>query len=103
MTPRPAAEPIYWVLHEIPAGCWCSYGDVAHKAGLPGHARWVGQLLSKLPGDSTLPWWRVMNSQGRIAFDSNDPRTLRQIEQLANEGLHPVGGRYPAAARWHAT
>ncbi len=100
MSELPAAQRIYLVLDGIPKGCWCSYGDVASKAGLPGRARWVGQILSKLPNDSQLPWHRVMNAQGRIAFDSNDPRTLRQLEQLAHEGLTPVAGRFPVNARW---
>ena len=100
MTELGPAERVYLVLHAIPTGCWSTYGDVALLAGLPRRARFVGQLLSKLPQDSTLPWHRVMNAQGRIAFETNDPRISRQLNDLAQEGLSPISGRFPASARW---
>lgn len=95
-----ASDQIYLVLDGIPSGTWCSYGDVAALAGLAGRARWVGQLLSKLPSDSTLPWHRVMNAQGKIAFPADSPKYLSQHQALSSEGLHPVAGRYPRSARW---
>ncbi len=36
-------------------------------AGLPRNARQVGAVLGNLPDDSTVPWHRVVNSQGRIS------------------------------------
>lgn len=100
MTEISAAERVYLALSAIPSGCWSSYGDIARLAGLPRRARFVGQLLSRLPEGSQLPWHRVMNAQGRIAFTSNDPRIERQLNDLAQEGLSPVNGRFPASARW---
>ena len=60
-----AIQQIYAVIHGVPAGRLCSYGKVAELAGLPGQARYVGRLLSHLPKDTRLPWFRIVNSQDR--------------------------------------
>ena len=41
-----------------------SYGDIAEVAGFPGRSRLVGHLLAG--ADDDLPWWRVVNSVGRL-------------------------------------
>lgn len=87
------AERVYQVLATIPPGCLCSYGEVARLAGLPGRARWVGRLLSQLPGDSTLPWYRVINSQGKISFPSGSERYRRQLSHLVREGSASADGK----------
>ena len=43
-----------------------SYGAVADRAGLPGYARYVGYTLKHLPPESSLPWHRVINSEGSL-------------------------------------
>ncbi|WP_105903464.1 MGMT family protein [Vibrio gangliei] len=63
---------VYFVLRQIPKGKVISYGAVAAMAGYPGYARHVGKLLSNLPKDSTLPWFRVLNSQGQISLKGAD-------------------------------
>jgi len=44
-----------------------TYGQVAALAGLPGHARQVGQALRDSPDGVDLPWQRVINAQGTVS------------------------------------
>nr|WP_298892772.1 MGMT family protein [uncultured Acinetobacter sp.] len=60
------AEQILAVVALIPYGKVASYGQVARLAGLPKHARLVGKVLGNMDDRSTLPWYRVVNSQGKI-------------------------------------
>ncbi len=80
-------ENIWQVVSQIPKGKVTSYGQVATLAGLPGAARLVGNVLSKLPKGSQLPWHRVINSQGKISFAEGSSRYLRQKERLEAEGI----------------
>ena len=63
-----------------------SYGEVAARAGRPGAARAVGNVLARTGG---LPWWRVVRSGGRMAAGHE----ARQSALLAAEGVEVVGGR----------
>ena len=72
---------VYTVIAAIPVGQVASYGDVAKLAGCRNQARWVGRLLSQLPSGSKLPWWRVVNTQGRITcLNSTLARKKLQLE-----------------------
>jgi alkylated DNA nucleotide flippase Atl1 len=55
------------VIRSIPPGCVASYGEIATRAGLPGRARLVGRVLGDFAAPD-LPWFRVLRSDGRIAF-----------------------------------
>ena len=55
------SERLLTVLAQVPPGRVVAFGDLARMAGYPGRARWVGQVLSKLPSTTTLPWHRVVN------------------------------------------
>ncbi|MBB5191452.1 methylated-DNA-protein-cysteine methyltransferase-like protein [Silvimonas terrae] len=58
------------VVLQIPKGKVCTYGAVARLAGFPRNARMVGRCM-----DDGIPWYRVVNSQGRISprgLDGND-------------------------------
>ena len=63
---------IYTVIAAIPAGRVASYGDIAQYAGLQHGARRIGRVLSQLPADSKLPWWRVVTTQGRITCPTGE-------------------------------
>ncbi|MEE8058442.1 MAG: MGMT family protein [Pseudomonadales bacterium] len=78
---------IWQVVRQIPAGKVASYGQVAQLAGLPRAARLVGNVLKKLPEDTGLPWYRVVNSQGRISFPIDSPSYIEQKTRLAAEGI----------------
>ncbi|WP_100751944.1 DNA base-flipping protein [Vibrio salilacus] len=76
---------IFAVIHQIPFGKVTTYGEIAKMAGYPGYARHVGKALSHLPNGSKLPWFRVINSQGRISLQGQDLN--RQRQALIAEGV----------------
>jgi methylated-DNA-protein-cysteine methyltransferase-like protein len=53
---------------QIPYGKVASYGQIAALVGAPRSARQVGKALSGLGSKVQLPWWRVLNSQGKITI-----------------------------------
>lgn len=96
-----SASQVYQVISQIPPGRLCSYGVVASMAGLPGRARWVGRLLSRLPEDSLLPWFRVVNSGGKISFPEGSENHRRQLDSLVAEGSAERSGRvFWRQCRW---
>ncbi|PWI34241.1 hypothetical protein DI392_03750 [Vibrio albus] len=76
---------IFSVIHQIPIGKVTTYGDVAKMSGFPGYARQVGKALSQLPDGSRLPWYRVINSKGKLSLQGEN--MLRQKEKLEKEGV----------------
>lgn len=76
---------VYTVVASIPEGKVTTYGSIARLAGFPYYARHVGTLLSRLPQGSTLPWFRVINSQGKISLTG--PDFIRQRDALLAEGI----------------
>ncbi|MEJ6474695.1 MGMT family protein [Pseudoalteromonas piscicida] len=81
------AEKIFTVIGGIPEGKVASYGQIARLAGYPKHARKVGQLLKNLPAGSSLPWYRVVNSQRRISFPANSAKFDEQKARLEAENV----------------
>lgn len=82
---------VFQILHQTQAGECVSYGEIAKQAGFPGYARQVGYVLKNLPKDTMLPWYRVINAQGRISFAEGTDAYARQKQQLENEGWLVVG------------
>lgn len=80
-------EKIWQVVHRIPPGSVATYGQVARLAQLPGYARFVGRVLKNLPAGTRLPWFRVLNAQGRISFAPDSSQYRRQQELLEAEGV----------------
>ncbi|GAA4103341.1 MGMT family protein [Zhongshania borealis] len=96
-----AAQQFYAVIQAIPEGRLCSYGDIAKLAGLPGQARRVGKLLSQTPSNTKLPWFRVINAQGKISFPMGSDGYQRQLEALIQEGSADASGKvYWRQRRW---
>jgi len=93
MPPAPSsARKIYAVVSRIPKGRVATYGQVAAEAGLPRRARLVGYALRVLPDDTSVPWHRVVNAQGRIS-----PRgDVLGHEELQAHLLRREGVRLPA-------
>lgn len=75
------------VVDTVPTGVVATYGQIAALAGLPRHARHVGVALRHLPDNSPTPWWRVINSQGRIPPRGLDGHDEWQRLQLEQEGV----------------
>ena len=80
-------ELIFTIIASIPSGKVASYGQVATLAGYPQNARLVGRLLKEMPSDSTIPWHRVVNSQGKISFPEGASKHLEQRQKLISEGV----------------
>jgi methylated-DNA-protein-cysteine methyltransferase-like protein len=84
----------------IKRGNFASYGEVARRAGLPGRARLVGQVLRESGDEPRLPWHRVTGAGGRIAFPSGSKHAREQLTRLAREGVKARGNRVvPKTAR----
>lgn len=87
----PEYEAYYRVIRRIPRGRVMTYGDVAIAAGFPGQARRVGYALHGLK-DPRVPWWRVVNAQGRISIEGGRGEGAeRQRDRLEAEGVELVG------------
>ncbi|MEN1928091.1 MGMT family protein [Luteimonas sp. MJ250] len=95
--PDPAAR-ILASVRAIPRGEVAGYGEVARRAGLPGRARWVAKLLAG-SDDPSLPWHRVLRSDGRIAFPPGSAAWTEQVRRLRAEGVAVAAGRACASAR----
>lgn len=78
---------IYESIKKIPKGKVTTYGDIARLCGLLNCARIVGYALRSLPEGSSIPWHRVVNSQGRISFPLNSPGYQMQRKLLEAEGI----------------
>ncbi|MFT7244277.1 MAG: methylated-DNA-protein-cysteine methyltransferase-like protein [Candidatus Azotimanducaceae bacterium] len=76
-------ERVWQLVAAIPSGHVATYGQIATLAGLPQQARLVGRILSRLPAESRLPWYRVINSQGKIS----NPNPKRQQQLLELDGV----------------
>ena len=85
---------IYAVVRRIPRGRVASYGQIAELAGIPRHARQVGYALHHLPGDSGVPWQRVLNASGEVAKRAYPEDARWQRDLLEDEGVEfDVRGR----------
>ena len=87
-----SADRILAAVRAIPRGQVAGYGEVARRAGLPGRARLAAKVLSG-NGDPTLPWHRVLRSDGRIAFPEGSEGFREQAQRLRAEGVTVTNGR----------
>jgi methylated-DNA-protein-cysteine methyltransferase-like protein len=84
---------IWHIVAMIPAGKISSYGKIADYAGLPKRARYVSKALKSAPEHLSLPWHRVLNSQGQISFEKNSAAFQEQMELLRIEGVEVNRGK----------
>ncbi|MEO1616157.1 MAG: MGMT family protein [Planctomycetota bacterium] len=70
-----------------------SFGDIAASAGRPNASRAAGNLLSG--SMDTLPWWRVVYSDGRLP----PCNPSLQVERLEEEGVRLEGCRVVQSPR----
>ena len=80
---------IVGVLLSLPEGSAVTYGGVAVAAGYPKQSRLVGRILSLYSDSLDLPWWRVVNVQGRLVPGQENEQT----SLLKAEGVELVNGR----------
>ena len=83
---RHFVDAVIKVLNATKPGEVLTYGEVAEESGYPGAARAVGNVLRRVEG---LPWWRVVNSAGRLAPGNE----ARQAELLRSEEVIVKNGR----------
>ena len=87
------------VIRTLQEGEVVTYGDIADVAGYPRQSRLVGRLLAT--SDAELPWWRVVNSVGRLVPGNEREQTAL----LKAEGVTVREGRVRQApigrfSRW---
>ena len=86
-------QKIWQVVLSIPEGKVASYGQVAAMAGLGRQARYIGRALGKLPAGHSVPWYRVIRSNGQIAFPEGTETFRTQKELLTQEGVEVEDGK----------
>lgn len=74
-------------IRKIPKGSVATYGQIAGLAGKPGAARGVVWILHSSSGSAGLPWHRVLNARGRIAFAPGSRNGREQKKRLRAEGV----------------
>ncbi|MDH5631318.1 MAG: methylated-DNA--[protein]-cysteine S-methyltransferase [Gammaproteobacteria bacterium] len=87
------AQQIWQTVCSIPKGKVASYGQIADLAGLPGRARMVGKALGYAPEDMNVPWFRVLRSNGQLAFPSGSESAEKQKGLLQEEGVVVLNNR----------
>lgn len=90
-------EAICKTVSRIARGRVMSYGAVARAAGFPRHARMVSKAMSR--SVKPLPWYRVIKSDGTLAFAAGSEAYTNQQNLLAKEGVYIIKGKVvPIAA-----
>uniref|UniRef100_A0A806KB51 Methylated-DNA-[protein]-cysteine S-methyltransferase DNA binding domain-containing protein n=1 Tax=uncultured bacterium contig00053 TaxID=1181537 RepID=A0A806KB51_9BACT len=69
----------------VPKGKVSTYRDIAARAGLPNGARQTVMVLHSMSEKYSLPWYRIIRSNGTIALEG-EGREL-QISLLRTEGV----------------
>lgn len=96
-----AFEQIWATIRRIPLGRVATYGQIATEAGFPKRPRLTAQALAHVPPGLELPWYRVINAQGRIAIPEDSPGYREQLRRLKREGVKFDGKRVDLATyRW---
>jgi len=76
------------IVRKIPKGKVMSYGQIAKYIGAPKASREVGWAMHSLGGTSNFPWWRVLNSKGKITIkEKSDSGPDTQQRLLEAEGV----------------
>jgi methylated-DNA-protein-cysteine methyltransferase related protein len=78
-------ERVLEVVSAVPRGRVVSYGQVAWMVGKPRAAIQVGWVLHQF-GDK-VPWWRVINREGRISTTCEEHTAFLQKQLLEDEGI----------------
>ena len=95
--PQSFFQTVWDIVLQIPPGRVSSYGQIASMIppddDMPPAlmkrlaARWVGTAMRKTPRGKSIPWHRVINSQGSISFPAGSAQAEDQRRLLAQEGV----------------
>ena len=77
---------VYELVKKIPKAKVVTYGQIAKKLGRPKAARAVGNILHQ-NNSSQIPCHRVVNREGRIAFNFVHGGADKQRQLLLKEGV----------------
>jgi methylated-DNA-protein-cysteine methyltransferase related protein len=93
-------NPLVWqIVRQVPAGQVTTFGQIASMIPAPvgidvdEYARfgpvWVGKAMNavSITDDPTVPWQRVINSQGGISLPVGSAGALTQRRRLEEEGV----------------
>jgi len=84
----PFTRSVYAVVAAIPSGRVTSYGAVAAILGRrPALRAGPSGALSAIPDELDLPWWRVINSSGRISTSPTHHTAQIQRAPLEDDGV----------------
>lgn len=79
-------EEVVSIIAAIPKGKVATYGQIAKLAGNPRGARQVVRILHTQTRKFDLPWFRIINAQGKISIP--DPiGSEEQRARLMGEGI----------------
>lgn len=88
---------VWEIVGQIPPGRVSSYGQIASMIPPDAYAeparmrhlapRWVGTAMRKTPRGKSIPWHRVINSQGSISFPAGSAQAEEQRRLLEMEGV----------------
>lgn len=85
--PSPFTLKAIGIMKKIPRGRVATYGQIARLAGHPGASRAMVWILHSSTKKYRLPWQRVINAQGKIAFDPSSTSFIQQWHRLSMEGV----------------
>ncbi|HVJ65341.1 MAG TPA: MGMT family protein [Bdellovibrionota bacterium] len=74
-------------IRKVPRGRVATYGQIAAIAGRPGAARAVVWILHSSSQKHRVPWHRIVNAKGKIAFNIDSTEFQRQGQRLRREGI----------------
>lgn len=86
-TPSEFALKVIAFIKKVPHGKVASYSQIAALAGKPHAARGVSWILHSCAESYRLPWQRILNSRGEIAFRKGSKEFLEQKRLLIEEGV----------------
>lgn len=77
---------VYDIARTIPPGTTLTYGDIAHRLGIPRSAQAVGQALGRNPFAPIVPCHRVLAANGKDGGFSANGGVATKRRMLAIEG-----------------
>ena len=80
------------IIQQIPDGKVATYGQIATLAGNNRAARQISRILHSSSKKYKLPWYRVINSQGRISLRTGDGFEMQKA-MLESEGILVRNGK----------
>lgn len=90
---------VWLIVRQIPRGVVSTYGQIASMIPVPSGvdendyerlgAVWVGKAMNAVSSsdDGSIPWQRVVNSQGGISLPEGSRAAIDQRKRLENEGV----------------